>query len=189
MKAVILAGGIGKRLRPITESVPKALVEVNGKPILERIIESLKGNGITDFVVVVSYLKEKIIDYFGDGSKFGVSITYVTQPQQLGTADSLRYAGPEIKEEKFLAVYGDLFFDPSIIRDALAEAEHTGRVWIQPLSIAYTHLRGLPIAPEGVEVRNPAFDVTPAKYVTAIITEKGFVRGDYENGLKALVGQ
>ncbi|HZV83276.1 MAG TPA: S-methyl-5-thioribose-1-phosphate isomerase [Geobacteraceae bacterium] len=52
-----------------------------------------------------------------------------------------------------------------------------------------THLRGLPIAPEGVEVRNPAFDVTPAKYVTAIITEKGFVRGDYENGLKALVGQ
>jgi len=52
-----------------------------------------------------------------------------------------------------------------------------------------THLRGLPIAPEGVMVRNPAFDVTPAKYVTAIITEKGFVRGNYESGLKALVGQ
>ena len=52
-----------------------------------------------------------------------------------------------------------------------------------------THLRGLPIAPEGVVVRNPAFDVTPAKYITAIITEKGFVRGDYDSGLKALVGQ
>lgn len=123
MKAVILAGGIGKRLRPITESVPKALVEVNGKPILERIILSLKGNGINEFVIVVSYMKEKITGYFGDGSRFGVKIAYVTQPEQRGTGDALRYAGPEINENKFLAVYGDLFFDSAIIKEAIAESE------------------------------------------------------------------
>jgi len=87
--AVIMAGGKGERLKPLTDNLPKPLITVAGKPILERIIHHLVGYGITEIVISVNYLKEKIINYFGDGKKYGCKIEYLIEEEPLGTAGSL----------------------------------------------------------------------------------------------------
>ena len=74
-QAVILAGGLGTRLRPITDTIPKPMVPIHGKPFLEYLLELLKENGIKEVVLCLGYLPEKITEYFGDGSKFGIKIT------------------------------------------------------------------------------------------------------------------
>jgi len=86
MQAIIMAAGAGTRLKPLTDTMPKAMVSINGKPILQLIIEQLKTVGVTDFVVIVHYLKDKIIDYFGDGKKLGVKIHYAEQKELKGSA-------------------------------------------------------------------------------------------------------
>lgn len=108
MKAVILAGGIGSRMGEICREIPKPMVKICGKPILLNQIEALKKEGITDFIIVTCYLSEKIEEYFGDGSKFGVSISYYREESPLGTAGALFHLG--LKED-FLLINGDLIFD------------------------------------------------------------------------------
>lgn len=115
MKAVVLAGGKGTRMGSLTKDKPKVMLKINEEPILERIIRGLRTNGIKEIILVVNYKKEKIIDYFGDGSDFGVKIDYVTQEEPLGTADALRYAKPFIDQECFLALYGDHLFDSDVL--------------------------------------------------------------------------
>ena len=83
-QAIILAGGRGERLRPFTDNLPKPMVPVNGKPFLEYVVELLRENGITEIVMLLGYLPEKITEYFGDGKKFGVSIKY-----SIGSVDDL----------------------------------------------------------------------------------------------------
>ncbi len=75
-QAVILAGGRGERLKPITDTTPKPMIPINGKPFLEYLIEMLKENGISEVLILAGYLSEKIVEYFGDGSKFGINIRY-----------------------------------------------------------------------------------------------------------------
>lgn len=94
MKAVILAAGEGVRCRPLTLARSKVMLPVANKPILEHIIQALAENGIKEIILVVGYKKERIMDYFGDGINFGVSITYVEQSAQLGTAHAIRQAEP-----------------------------------------------------------------------------------------------
>ena len=99
VEAIIMAGGIGQRLRPLTENVPKPMLEVKGQPILERIIEDLRAQGICKITICVNYLGHMIEDYFGDGSKHGVSITYTRETRRMGTGGALslledRPAGP-----------------------------------------------------------------------------------------------
>jgi NDP-sugar pyrophosphorylase family protein len=89
MKVVILAGGIGSRLRPLTFSIPKPLLPVGEKPILEIILSKLKSQGFKDIVLAVGYRSELIKTYFEDGSKFGVDIKYVDEDEPMGTAGSL----------------------------------------------------------------------------------------------------
>lgn len=109
MKAVILAGGFGKRLRPITNNIPKPLIEVKGKPIIVRQIEWLKIYNIDEIVVCVGYLKEKIIEYLGSGRKLGVKIIYSVEDEPLGTGGALKNAEPVLnKENMFLVVNGDI---------------------------------------------------------------------------------
>ena len=91
-KAVLLVGGRGTRLRPLTDKTPKALLEVQGKTITEHLFDLLKKYGIRDAVLCVGYLKDKIKEYFGDGSKFGMNITYVEEDEPLGTAGPLKLA-------------------------------------------------------------------------------------------------
>src|SRR2546425_343062 len=90
--AVILSGGEGLRLRPITHDSPKGLVKVGGKPLLEWVIEWLQQNKVTDLVIGVAYLKEKIIRYFGTGARFGVDIRYSVHTVEGGTSEGFRLA-------------------------------------------------------------------------------------------------
>lgn len=119
MQAVILAAGRGTRLQPITDSVPKAMVPINGKPMLEILLKQLKENKITDVVIVLHYLKEKITEYFGDGKKIGMNIKYVEQKELKGSADAVLCAEPYIKE-KFLMIACDSLFETEQIKKVLA---------------------------------------------------------------------
>lgn len=90
--AIILAGGKGERLRPLTNDRPKVMVELDGKPILQWQIEWLKSHGITKFVLTVSYLYKRVQEYFGDGSKFGIEIDYSIEETPLGRGGAIKKA-------------------------------------------------------------------------------------------------
>ena len=94
--AVILSGGEGIRLRPITYDIPKGLVKVGGRPLLEWVVEWLQQNRVTDLVIGVAYLKEKIMRYFGGGGKFGVDIRYSVHTVKGGTSEGFRLAIPRL---------------------------------------------------------------------------------------------
>jgi UDP-N-acetylglucosamine diphosphorylase / glucose-1-phosphate thymidylyltransferase / UDP-N-acetylgalactosamine diphosphorylase / glucosamine-1-phosphate N-acetyltransferase / galactosamine-1-phosphate N-acetyltransferase len=113
MKAVILAAGEGKRLRPLTNKIPKPMVKVGGKPILEYTLTILPKE-ITEVVLVVGYRKEAIQDYFGD-SFGGRKIIYVEQPEMKGTGDALLHAQPFLDHEPFLLLYADDLYHPEDI--------------------------------------------------------------------------
>ena len=110
MKAVILAGGLGTRLLPYTKTLPKPMLPLGKKPILEYVIKWIKKNGVKDIVLCVSYKHEKIKSYFKDGSKFGVSIEYAVSKKPLATAGQLKTA-EKFVDETFVCVYGDSIFD------------------------------------------------------------------------------
>lgn len=108
-KVAILCGGKGTRLRPYTYSVPKPMLPLGKKPILEFVINNLKAHGFTDLLITLGYHKEQIMDYFGDGSKFGVKISYFPEDENhpLNTAGSILPAKKELEKETFLVVMGD----------------------------------------------------------------------------------
>ncbi len=110
MQAVILAGGLGTRLRPITDKMPKHIVRVGNKPFLEHIINLLKQNAINDIVLCVGYLWEQIKDYFKDGKKFGVDIRYSVEKELMGTGGALKLSERYL-EDDFLLLYGDSYLD------------------------------------------------------------------------------
>lgn len=109
MKVVIMAGGKGTRIASVKSDVPKPMIPICGKPILEWQIENLKACGLTDITLVVGYLGNVIHEYFGDGSKFGVSIDYFVEDAPLGTAGAL-FKMPELTED-FLLMCGDVILD------------------------------------------------------------------------------
>lgn len=121
MKAVILAAGIGSRLKPIIGSdKSKTMLEYGDQPLLRRTIDALSSRDVKEIVMVVGHLKEKLMGYFGDGSKFGVKIDYVVQENPKGgTADALKQAKEKIKDEKFIVIYGDNIFDYAILDEVL----------------------------------------------------------------------
>jgi len=109
VKAVLLAGGYGKRLRPLTDSIPKPLLEVAGKPIIVWQIEWLKGYAIREFVVCAGYLREMIVQTLGSGGKFGVRIGYSVEDEPLGTGGALKNAEHLLKSDRqFIVVNGDI---------------------------------------------------------------------------------
>lgn len=107
MKAVVLAGGKGTRLRPLTYVLPKPLIPVGGKPMLEHIVEQLAQHNIKELIFAVGYKADLIKDYFKDGSKWGVSIEYFTEDKPLGTAGCLLPLREKLKNETFLLIAGD----------------------------------------------------------------------------------
>ncbi|HEX6544081.1 MAG TPA: mannose-1-phosphate guanyltransferase [Ktedonobacterales bacterium] len=110
MKAVVMAGGEGSRLRPLTVSRPKPMVPIVGRPVMEHILNLLKRHGITDVVVTVQYMASAIEDYFGDGSQFGMHINYSREEVPLGTAGSVKNA-EDMLDEPFLVISGDALTD------------------------------------------------------------------------------
>jgi len=109
-KAVLMVGGEGTRLRPFTYEMPKALLPVKGKPMVMHIIDHLKAHGVIDIIMSIRYKGDQIKEYFGDGSKLGVSIKYIEEKTPLGTAGPLRLAKKHLKESFFL-IWGDILSD------------------------------------------------------------------------------
>lgn len=110
MKVVIIAGGQGTRIASVNAEVPKAMIPIDGKPIIERQVELAKRYGYTDFLFITGHLGNVISDYFGDGSRLGVHIEYYHEQQPLGTAGALGYLKDKLQED-FFVFYGDTVMD------------------------------------------------------------------------------
>lgn len=111
-QVLILAGGLGTRLRPLTETCPKPMVPVAGEPFLHWQIRDLKEQGYTDIILLVSYLGEQVKQHFGDGSKWGVNLQYSFETEPLGTGGAIRFAIRslgELLDDDFLVLNGDSF--------------------------------------------------------------------------------
>jgi NDP-sugar pyrophosphorylase family protein len=108
LQAVILAGGLGTRLWPLTREIPKPMAPVAGAPYLEHQLRLLKRQGIADILLLTGYLGDQIEEYFGEGERLGLSIAYSRETTPLGTGGALREAGPGL-EDRFVLIYGDSF--------------------------------------------------------------------------------
>src|ERR687886_1986792 len=106
MKAVVMAGGEGTRLRPLTSNQPKPMVPIVGKPCMEHILELLRSHGLEDVVVTVAFLPQAIRSYFGDGESLGLNIEYSVEDSPLGTAGSVGLASGKL-DDTFLVISGD----------------------------------------------------------------------------------
>jgi MurNAc alpha-1-phosphate uridylyltransferase len=115
MRAMILAAGRGKRLRPLTDDKPKPLIEVGGKPLIVYHIESLVAAGVTELVINVAWLGQQIIDYLGDGATFGASIQYSVEEQALDTGGGIFQALPMLGEAPFIVVNADVWSDYPVV--------------------------------------------------------------------------
>ncbi|SFD08663.1 mannose-1-phosphate guanyltransferase [Streptomyces aidingensis] len=111
MKAVVMAGGEGTRLRPMTASMPKPLLPVANRPIMEHVLRLLKQHGLTETVVTVQFLASLVKNYFGDGEELGMELTYAHEEKPLGTAGSVKNAEEALKDDSFLVISGDALTD------------------------------------------------------------------------------
>jgi mannose-1-phosphate guanylyltransferase/phosphomannomutase len=111
MKAVVMAGGEGTRLRPMTSSMPKPLLPVVNRPIMAHVLRLLKRHGLTDVVVTVQFLASLVRNYFGDGEDMGMAITYANEETPLGTAGSVKNAEEALHDDTFLVISGDALTD------------------------------------------------------------------------------
>lgn len=126
MHAVILAGGVGTRMRPLTYVIPKVMLPIGGRPLLEHTIRYLKGFGFRDFVVCVAYLKNHIIEYFKNGEGLGVHIEYAEADMPLGTGGQLKTAEKFVDGERFLALNGDIVTSLNINNLLAFHEKHSG---------------------------------------------------------------
>lgn len=111
MKAFILAAGKGKRLKPITNNIPKPLIEIKGKPLLEWSLIKLRSAGIKEIVINLHYLGDQIVDYFGNGKKLDLKINYSFEKRLLGTGGALIQGKNFLNDSPFLLISGDLWTD------------------------------------------------------------------------------
>lgn len=110
MQAILLAGGLGTRLRDVVDDRPKPMALINGKPFMEYVVHELSKSGIQEIIFAVGYKGSIIEEYFGDGSKFGVSVCYAYEEEPLGTAGAIKNAGKFVTEETFLVLNADTFY-------------------------------------------------------------------------------
>ena len=119
VKAMILAAGFGTRLRPLTDTLPKPILPIGGRPIVEYTLSLLKRHGITDVVINLHHLGGKIKEALGDGSRYGMSMTYADEPEILGTGGALRAAAAHFGVEGLLVINGDIVVEVDL--DAVAD--------------------------------------------------------------------
>ena len=122
MKAVIMAGGEGSRLRPLTSNLPKPMIPLVNRPMMEHVVNLLRQHGFDEVVVTVAYLANAIRTYFGDGSEFGVKMSYATEETPLGTAGSVRNA-MDVLDDRFLVISGDVLTDIDLSAIVATHAE------------------------------------------------------------------
>jgi NDP-sugar pyrophosphorylase family protein len=126
-QAIISAGGLGTRLRPTTDAMPKPMIPILGKPMLEWHVEQFRKFGVTEFFITLYYLPNVVKDYFGDGSKFGVRMHYFVEDEPLGTAGAIKEFASQLDNE-FFYIYGDTF--------SLVDYGKMEKVWQEKSEIA-----------------------------------------------------
>ncbi|MFX0105003.1 MAG: nucleotidyltransferase family protein [Candidatus Hodarchaeota archaeon] len=119
MKAIVLCAGLGKRLQPYTKTYQKSMLPIHGKPLLEYILNGLIYAGFKDFIIVVGYKKEQIIDYFKNGEKWKINLKYIEQRDLNGTGGALLECQNVIEEEHFLLTWGDILVPYKIYKGVL----------------------------------------------------------------------
>ncbi|MSU62922.1 MAG: nucleotidyltransferase family protein [Pedosphaera sp.] len=135
MKAVILAAGKGTRMRELTQELPKPMLKVHGKPIIEHIIDGLKSAGIREICIITGYRADVVEGYFGDGSQFGVRVAYARQLVQDGTGKAPELARSFVGDDSFLLTYGDILVMPETYAQMVArfgEAKFSGLITVTP---------------------------------------------------------
>ncbi len=137
MKGVILAGGFGKRLKPITDNCPKPMIEILDRPIIEWQIQLLAKNNIREIIICVGYLKEQIIDHIASGNRFNVKVAYTVEEEPLGTGGALKNTYSLLKDEKegFFMINGDIL--TNIDFKNLANKNKTNTLAVVPLNSPY----------------------------------------------------
>ena len=158
MKVVVLAGGYGTRLRPLTYTRPKAMLPLAGKPILQFIIDSVASEGFNDVVVTTNYFREQIIDYFGDGSDFRARLVYPEEEKPLGTAGSVKNSEKHLNET-FAVIQGDNITEIKFKHLLSFHKEMGGVVTIALLPVERPHQFG--IAQLGLDNRVLKFKEKP----------------------------
>ncbi len=152
MKTIIMAGGKGTRISNLFPDIPKPLIPIDGISVLEREICSLRDQGFTDLILTVSYMGEKIMDYFGDGSRFGVSIQYYNEVTPLGNAGALFKLRDQLTED-FLLLNADAIFDVDFNRMVEFHRSHDGLVTLFTHPNSHPYDSGLLIADENMSVK------------------------------------
>ncbi len=188
MKAVILAAGEGKRMRPLTATRPKVMLPIVGKPILEHLLNEVKGAGVTEFIFVVGYCDKQVRSYFGSGEKWGVKIAYSEQRKQLGTADAIRNVGG-ITGGNFLVINGDVIINRADIRKLIKGVQSTMGVFEveDPAGLGIVELSGEKVVGIYEKTQRPPsrmanaglYLFTPEIFEAIAKTEKS-PRGEYE---------
>lgn len=176
MKTVIMAGGKGTRIASVASDIPKPMIPVAGKPVLEHEIECLCGQGFTDLIITVSHLGHIITNYFGDGSKFGVHIEYFVEETPLGNAGALLRLKEQLTED-FLLLNADAVFDIDFNRFVGFHRKHGG------LATLFTHPNNHPYD-SGLIVADEAGCVT--RWLTKEDDRKGYYRNRVNAGLHVL---
>ena len=151
-KAVLLAAGKGTRMRELTNELPKPMIAVRGRPILQHIVEGLRAAGVTHFLIVVGWRAEVVREYFGDGEKFGVSVEYATQVVQDGTGRVVELAKDFAGADPFVLSYGDILIAPENYARLTALADVEALVSVKH--------NAAEIAQGGCVVVNAAFELT-----------------------------
>ncbi len=128
-KALVLAGGLGTRLRPITNEIPKQLMPIHGKTIMEHVFDLFKKHGIKDIILCVGYKADKFKEYFGDGKKFNVNITYVVEKKPMGTAGPIRLA-KDLLKDTFIVCNADELKDIDLFDMYLNHKENDSKATI-----------------------------------------------------------
>jgi bifunctional UDP-N-acetylglucosamine pyrophosphorylase/glucosamine-1-phosphate N-acetyltransferase len=193
MRAIVLASGKGTRLNEITKDLPKSMVIIGNKPILEHIISNLRENRIRNITLVVGYKKEKIIDYFSDGKKFGVKISYAEQKKpDAGTADAVCSVEKIIGEDRFLLIYGDVVFEKDLIKELTSKSKKSNFIICvkkveNPENYGVVEIKNGRVVRVVEKMQNPPSNlvnagiyILPKEIFTAINKTKPSKRGEYE---------
>lgn len=170
MKTVLMAGGQGIRIRPLCGDLPKPMLPLDGKPVLERAIGSLRQQGLTDLVITVSHLGEAIMSYFGDGSRFGVRIQYYHEEVPLGNAGALFRLRNELGAEPFFLLNADTVFDADLRRMLMFHRKKRAKatLFTHPNSHPYDSALLVPGADQSVAAWLTAEDERPAYYQNCV---------------------
>ncbi len=152
MRALVLAAGEGTRLRPLTSNIPKPLLMVAGRPFLSHVLEALKSVGIIDISLLVGWKSNRVKEYYGNGSKFGLNIAYIEQRERMGTAHAIGMAANTIKEP-FVCVNGDVIIFDADLRTMVDSFNETGRTIMGAVTVPDPERFGVIDAQNGRLVR------------------------------------